>query len=263
MAERERRLAVPPTAAWRSPRGNQRVVPPHAKSHSHTENSSLSFYILRMWDSRWTILNNFWFKPPVFVPNPPRSEDKKHGYGRPRLCAFLSRSVYLVTTKRGARAKKHITRKPLSRFLDFRTRFVVCLFRPFEVLWNVATVASAYLSVWSRASESLWRKKGRVERQPALRRRSRAPVPAEMVLPPPPSHALSPSPSTHRTAAILPPSNHFATPTHRHVSEAAPRTWTQPRTLFSPSEVFSTFIRCQFHDMSLRYWSYSFIKLLK
>lgn len=43
-------------------------------------------------------------------------------------------------------------------------------------------------------SVSLWRKKGRVERQPALRRPSRAPVPAEMLLPPRlhPS-ALSPS----------------------------------------------------------------------
>lgn len=248
MAERERRLAVPPTAAWRSPRGNQRVVPP-MQNHTVTPKIALSFYILRMWDSRWTILNNFWFKPPVFVPNPPRSEDKKHGYGRPRLCAFLSRSVYLVTTKRGARAKKHITRKPLSRFLDFRTRFVVCLFRPFEVLWNVATVASAYLSVWSRASESLWRKKGRVERQPALRRRSRAPVPAEMVLPPPPSHALSPSPSTHRTAAILPPSNHFATPTHRHVSEAAPRTLNTTEDTFLPIRSF-----LHFYQMSISWY---------
>lgn len=84
--------------------------------------------------------------------------------------------------------------------------------------------------------------------------------------PSPASIARAVSLSLHSSHSSHPPSIQPTISLRRH-TDMFPRLhrglWTQPRTLFSPSEVFSTFIRCQFHDMSLRYWSYSFIKLLK
>lgn len=56
-------------------------------------------------------------------------------------------------------------------FLFFRRK-------PRRLAASLPTCVGASLGV------ARWRKKGRVERQPALRRRSRPPVPAEMVLPP-------------------------------------------------------------------------------
>lgn len=125
-----------------------------------------------------------------------------------RFISLLQRSC---RPKRFTRKQKHALNVYLSRFGGF---FTVCLSRTRIVYWNRSAVVLAYLSLsvslgvaveeegegWTIASTA----------PSVLGSSPRRDGPS----PPPPSH--SPSPSTQRAAALLSPSNHFATPRPPH-----------------------------------------------
>lgn len=125
-----------------------------------------------------------------------------------RFISLLQRSC---RPRRFTRKQKHALNVYLSRFGGF---FAVCLSRTRIVYWNRSAVVLAYLSLsvslgvaveeegegWTIASTA----------PSVLGSSPRRDGPS----PPPPSH--SPSPSTQRAAALLSPSNHFATPRPPH-----------------------------------------------
>lgn len=108
---------------------------------------------------------------------------------------------------------------------DFYLPFFVCLPLTFFVpvlRWSRAAVVLDYLSRRESPRRCGGRRGGLNDSQhcavgPGLQ------SPQRWSFPPPPSHSPSPSPSTQRAAALLSPSNHFATPTFFSGS------WTQPK----------------------------------
>lgn len=114
MANRERRLPVPPTAAWSSRRGSHSRKTPHAKRPVHAAESPLSVRAgfapnigsVQMTPKKNPPLQKNAHLPPGATPSAfPAVDGRIFGYGRPRFYpAAFQRSVSLGTHKGGLEA---------------------------------------------------------------------------------------------------------------------------------------------------------------